>query len=613
MKKILFILFMIFYNCACAQDTLTIIHLNDTHSCLSPRNADPNGTIGGIARAATIIGQIRMTNKNVLTLHAGDSFVGDMFFNYYYGAAEFKLLQMLGLDAMTIGNHEFDLTPHILDTACTYGLAENGFPLLSANLLIPDTELQDLKKYVKPYIIKQFGNIKAGIFGLTTPAANSISQPSPAFIDTNLGITAGAMVQELTQQGCSVIILLSHLGITYDKMIAAAVPGINIIIGGHDHYLLESVPVITTSGQTTWIVQAGANYSHIGQTMVFVNNGRVTGISSANIPLDNSIPEEESVKSAVDNMINEIETAYGIPFYAGQVGIATGNFTQSTDIYSSGPYDTPLGNLVTDAYRDTTKTDIAIIAGGSLALDLNQGAITPSDLFRAIGYGFNEVNGLDFRLVTFKITGAELWKAFESVLSMVEENDEFLPQVSGMKYFAVLPDPPGERLKSIEVAEIPLDPSRTYSVTVNEFLMVPLREWFNIEVSEIHLYTDYTEFQALLDYVIKKQVISPYSEGRVVLPVEQTEMTVDKFELLQNYPNPFNPSTTISYSLSERQNVTLKIYNSLAQEVATLSEGEMDAGKHRVEWNGDRFSSGIYFCRIMTEKYSRTIKLTLVK
>lgn len=613
MKKTLVLLFMIFYCCAYAQDTLTIVHLNDTHSCLSPRSAEPNGTVGGIARAATVIGLTKMNYKNVLTLHAGDSFIGDMFFNQYYGAAEFKLLQMLGIDAMTIGNHEFDLTPNVLDTACTYGLSESSFPLLSANLLLPDTALQDLKKYVKPYIIRQFGDIKVGIFGLTTPMANSISLPSPAFIDTSIGITAGAMVQELAQQGCSVVILLSHLGVTYDKMIAAAVPGINVIIGGHDHYLFEPIGIINPSGQTTWIVQAGANYSHIGRTLVFINNGTVTGISSENIPLDMNIPEEDNVKAAVDNMITEIETAYGIPFYTGQVGLATDNFAQSTDIYSSGPYDTPLGNLITDAFRDTTKTDIAMTAGGSLALDLNRGAITPSDLFRAIGYGFNEVNGLGFRLVTFRITGAELWKALESVLALVEENDEFLPQVSGMKYSAVLPDPAGTRLKSVEVAGTAVDPLRTYSVTVNEFLMVALQDWFNVQVSDIHLYTDYTEFQALLDYVIKMQTISPYYEKRVVLPVERTGMTVDKFELFQNYPNPFNPSTTISYTLPERQKVTFKIYNSLAQEVVTLAEGEMDAGKHQVEWNAAGFSSGVYFCRLTAEKYFCTIKLSLVK
>ena len=87
-----------------AVDTLTILHVNDTHSCLAPlapRNPDLSGTQGGIARAASVIGLTKMTETNVLTLHAGDSFIGDMFFNNYFGAAEFQIMNMLGFDAMT--------------------------------------------------------------------------------------------------------------------------------------------------------------------------------------------------------------------------------------------------------------------------------------------------------------------------------------------------------------------------------------------------------------------------------------------------------------------------------------------------------------------------------
>ena len=122
--------------------------MNDTHSCLAPlapRNPDLSGTQGGIARAASVIGLTKMTETNVLTLHAGDSFIGDMFFNNYFGAAEFQIMDVLGFDAMTVGNHEFDLTPAQLDTACHYGLMPGGFPLLSANLILDDPSVQDLK------------------------------------------------------------------------------------------------------------------------------------------------------------------------------------------------------------------------------------------------------------------------------------------------------------------------------------------------------------------------------------------------------------------------------------------------------------------------------------
>ncbi|MDT3695989.1 MAG: hypothetical protein ROY99_06310 [Ignavibacterium sp.] len=98
----------LFVSIAFAQtDTITILHINDTHSCLAPlgpRTAGLAGTQGGISRAASIIGMTKMTEQNVLTLHSGDAFVGDFFFNKFFGVAEFQLMASLGFDAMAIGN-----------------------------------------------------------------------------------------------------------------------------------------------------------------------------------------------------------------------------------------------------------------------------------------------------------------------------------------------------------------------------------------------------------------------------------------------------------------------------------------------------------------------------
>jgi len=692
-----------------SQDTLTILHVNDTHSCLTPlapRNLDLSGTQGGVARAASVIGLTKMTETNVLTLHAGDSFIGDMFFNNYFGAAEFQLINMLGFDGMTVGNHEFDLTPAILDTACHYGLLPSGFPLLSANLILDDPSVQDLKNFIKPYIIKEFGPMKVGIFGLTTPSTNLISQPAPVFVDTNIGFIAAATVQDITSQGCNVIILLSHLGVYYDEMIAAAVPGINLIIGGHDHYLYGPTEITNPLGQPTWIVQAGSNYSHIGNLKLVLENGTLRLAGYQAIPLDSSVPEEPTVKAAVDGMIAEMEATYGIPFFTQQVGFATADFEEVTDIYSEGPHDTPLGNLIADAYRDTTKTDIAITVGGSIAQKLYQGPITPIDLFRAIGYGFNEVNGLGFRLVTFNITGEQLWLALESVLSSVEQNDELVPQVSGVQYHSVITDPPGSRLKGITVNDQPLDPGKTYSVTTNEFIMIPLQDWYGIQFTDVFLYSDFTEFQALLNYVIKNQVITPFSEGRVTLPVElisfnanvsgnradlswqttteknnrgfevqrkigehdwqsigfvkgngtttqihsytfmdeldgmmesrtiyyrlkmidydgtykfSSEVSVNpapnRFELSQNYPNPFNPSTSISWQSPVSAKQTLKIYDVIGNEVATLVDEHRDAGSYEVNFSPNEYNlaSGVYLYRIQAGNYVETKKMVLMK
>ena len=342
----------------------------------------------------------------------------------------------------------------------------------------------------------------------------------------------------------------------------------------------------------------------------------------------------------------------------------------------------------------------------AIAQKLYHGPITPIDLFRAIGYGFNEVNGLGFRLVTFNITGEQLWIAFESVLSTVEQIDELVPQVSGMKYGCVITDPPGTRLKWLTVNDQLLDPIKVYSVTVNEFLLIPLTDWYGIQFTDVYLYQDFTEFQALLNYVIKMQVITPSSEGRVTLPVElisfnanitgnivdlswqtaseknnrgfeiqrktdnyawqtigfvdgkgtttqtqsytysdnldrlassvkilyrlkminydgsfeySTEVFVNlapnKFELSQNYPNPFNPSTSIQYAVGSRQLVTLKVYDILGSEKATLVNEEKEPGNYRAEFNTRDYqlASGIYLYRLQAGSYVETKKMVLMK
>ena len=115
-------------------DTLTVIHVNDSHSHLvpyGPKDEHGVGTRGGIARAASLIGQVTATEDNVLFLHAGDVFIGDFMFNKYFGVPELQILAQLGCDAMTLGNHEFDLTPDVLKLA----LSEAGFPIPGFDVL----------------------------------------------------------------------------------------------------------------------------------------------------------------------------------------------------------------------------------------------------------------------------------------------------------------------------------------------------------------------------------------------------------------------------------------------------------------------------------------------
>lgn len=690
-------------------DTVTILSVNDTHSNLTPlapRTADLQGTRGGIARAATLIGMTRLTAPEAIVLHAGDSFIGDISFNYSYGVGELSLLKGIGFDAMTLGNHEFDLTSSNLKLIMDGVIGGVNIPYLSANAdFTYDTS--GLSKYVFPYIIKQVGSSKIGIIGLTTPDANLYSSPSPVYIDPNIGPLTFKLIDSLKAKGCRAIVVLSHLGLDADKLLAAGVPGINLIIGGHDHYYLPA-PVFVNNplGTAVPIIQSDAFYAYMGMTKLAVSATGVKFIGFSNIPLDSKIPEDPSVKAILDNMIPTVEAKYGNVF-TKMVGYASEDFEEvPTNLYIDGSHETAVGNLASDAFRWKTGTQIAIEPGGATAQKLFKGPVVAADIFRMVGYGFNTVNGLGYRIITFKLTGLEIWTLFEKAITLLGLSDEFLPQVSGMKYSFNLNNPLGSKMQMMLINGKPISFDSTYSITSSEMLIkVVSNPLFNVQLKDLVLYPDQTEFQVITEYVSTHSPLIPRRDGSVItVPVELASFTaaqkgsavellwmtktetnnkgfeVEKknadntwtkiafiaghgttaqqnsysfcdynaglnntacyyrlkqidydgtctysgevkvdvsvarnFELQQNYPNPFNPSTKIQFSIPASGNVTLKIYNTIGKEVATLVNKALPQGSYTIQWKADNMPSGLYIYKLQCGSYSESKKMLLLK
>lgn len=601
-------------NIVSKADTLTIVHVNDTHSNLASggqRDGNLKGALGGIARAASFIGMAKATMPNVLTLHAGDIYVGDLFFQRYYGVAELQLMSALGFDAMAVGNHEFDLTPSTLQTALdTAFAAGQSFPLLSANLILEDNAVKGLKKYIKPYTIKQIGGIKVGIFGMTTPETNLLSQPAPAIIDTNIIEIATATVQALKSQNCTVIIMLSHLGVALDEVVAQYVAGINLIVGGHDHYVLDKPLVINS----TPIVQAGAFYHEIGLVQLDVSGGKVSVLNAEVTPLDENILEEPTIAGAVQMLVADIESVYG-NVYSQKIAEADNDFHEVAEkLTENGNKDTEVGNLVTDAYRATLGTDIAIQPGGSTAQILYKGDIVEADAFRVVGYGFNTINGLGFRMATFNVTGLELMAGLEFGLSSIELNDEFLIQVSGMKYSYNPLASVGQRLESVEIGGKSINPTVSYSIATNEFVLA-FFGIIGIQPSNIKILGDTTEFAVLAGYlhVIKKAV--PKSEGRIVA----TPMTnVDEGKsfnttLMNVAPNPSNSKATIQFKNDKPEKVRLVVYSTIMKEVAVPLDGILEAGTQSIVIDTTYLPSGAYVYKLTIGGKSSVGQLIVTK
>lgn len=221
---------------------LTILHTNDMHSRIDPfpNDGSRNANMGGMARRAAIIKQIRASEPNVLLVDAGDIFQGTPYFNYFGGELEFKLMSDMGYDLATLGNHDFDLGLENLQKQ----LPHASFPFLATNYDFNNTILKDT---FLPYKIFNKQGIKVGVFSTNIQLEELV--PDSLFGKTiykNPIEKAKEMVNFLRKtEKCHLVICLSHLGYKYesskvsDLKIAEEVQGIDLTIGGHTHTFLD--------------------------------------------------------------------------------------------------------------------------------------------------------------------------------------------------------------------------------------------------------------------------------------------------------------------------------------------------------------------------------------
>lgn len=264
---------------------LTILHTNDVHSRLEafPMDGGKFEGQGGVAARAALIAQIRRERENIILLDAGDIFQGTPYFNMYKGEPEIKALSMMGYDAVTMGNHDFD--------AGVEGFANQlphaKFPVLTANYDFTNTPLEGK---TQPHTILQKGGIKVGIFGLGVELDGLVSSNYYGNTKYNDPIPVARRLSEQLkkQEKCDMVICLSHLGYEYDnnkvsdKVIAKETEHIDLIIGGHTHTFLDvPTPIKNQKGREIWINQVGWAGLRLGHIDYEFGARKTSKISSA--------------------------------------------------------------------------------------------------------------------------------------------------------------------------------------------------------------------------------------------------------------------------------------------------------------------------------------------
>jgi len=246
-----------------AQKKIVILATNDTHSRIEalPETDKQNPGMAGVEARAAFIKEVRKNNKNVLLFDAGDFVQGTPYFNLFHGRVEAEAMNLMGYDATTIGNHEFD---YGLDTLKMI-FNKMDFPVVCCNYDFTNTPLKGI---VKPYIILKKAGLKIGVIGVGVDPEGLIQKDkyqgmifSP--VDSTVNYYSKLLKED---KKCDLIICLSHIGYKDDILLAEQSENIDIIIGGHSHTFMEEPDIRRNRhGKDVYVFQTGKNGIFINQ------------------------------------------------------------------------------------------------------------------------------------------------------------------------------------------------------------------------------------------------------------------------------------------------------------------------------------------------------------
>ena len=415
----------------------TILFTHDTHDHFLPMPDEEGGEYGGYTRLATLLKQEREAHPDALTLDAGDFSMGSLFQTIYAThAPELQALGAMGYDVTTLGNHEFDYRAQGLADMLNAAV-DSGSPLpaiVQANYKPPESDTASLEAWerygIQDYVILERGGISYGIFGLMGEEADSNAPMSGMEFEPTVEAaqrTVAAIQAELEQSSNpSLIICLSHSGTDgkgkgEDYELAKAVDGIDLIISGHTHTVLEE-PIQVGN---TLIVSAGEYTSYLGSlTLSWSEDGQKTIQDYRLIPVDETVAADPGMEQLTNRFQPLVESEYlaqyGLKF--DQV-LATTQFafTPISQFATKQREDT-LGNLIADSYiyavqqaegDDYVPVDFAVVASGVIRGSFAAGEITTSDAFNVSSLGSGADGTPGYPLISVWITGKELKDAFE--------------------------------------------------------------------------------------------------------------------------------------------------------------------------------------------------------
>lgn len=475
-----------------AVKTINIIYSGDIHGAISPTPERNGSTVGGICQLNREIANLKTKHgPHSILLDSGDWGQGTLESNISQGQGMTELLNVIGYDAVEIGNHEFDWGMDNLRKI----LEISKFPVLGANILKEDLTNPE---GIQPYIIKEIDGVKVGIIGLITNLVSkgADSKNTEGLIFEDVIVNARRNVDEMKKKGADLIIALSHQNDQNDINLAETVPGIDIIVGGHSHIATKE----PMEQKNTLIVKAGTQCRYVGCLNVNYNEKPEKAYYMSDIASSDSInppealyypptlpgnmsmpfylvspePERQNIFSYNNDMIPVIPNSDTIQegsqseIEKTALPIIEKAKEKKTEIIGTVDFDlthdrlkveeSTMGDFFTDVIRFTTKSDISFQTTSGIRDQLFKGRITYGDLYRVFPF--------DNSTVCIDLSSNQI----KSILEHSAKQEKNYLQMSGVKVDIDLRKPEGNRVSNIRIQGKPLEENRAYSVAIDSIL-----------------------------------------------------------------------------------------------------------------------------------------------
>lgn len=427
---------------------LTLVQQNDIHAMLADHVEvawSEGGWVaygaGGFARASALAKRLGERSDASLLVDGGDAIHGTFEAAASRGRGILPILDAGGVDLMVVGNWEFAYGPEALRNAAR----EASFPVLGANVL----DAADGRGVLQADHVEEVAGVRIGFLGVTTPIVAQTMPPRFSeglrFADPIETLRSGvARLRE--EEGCDLVVVLSHVGLAQDVEMMRRVEGVDVVLSAHTHERL--LAPLRVGG--SWIIQSGFSGSFLGALHLDVEAGRLREVRHELVGVPADGEEDDAVASRVEAFASPHRKALEEP-----VG------TTREVLHRMGALQSPMDDLLTDAYRALTGADVAFSHGWRYGSPIAAGTITLGDLWRIVP--------TDPEVHTVSMTGREILEALEQSL-----HDSFGPplgqkggypaRTSGMRVLARLNNPRGARVLDARVGAERLDPSRTYLV-----------------------------------------------------------------------------------------------------------------------------------------------------